>query len=66
MWNCQSEIFSFSKKRIHAFITSWLDYRSSPFLGGEHSDLHHLQFVQNTAAHFLTGQVTQFILFKVS
>ena len=39
----------------HAFITSWLDYCNSLYMGLTHSTLSRLQMVQNAAARLLTG-----------
>ncbi len=43
-----------SKKLVHAFVTSRLDYCSSVFAGLPKSSIKHLQRVQNAAAQMLT------------
>uniref|UniRef100_A0A8C7X0A1 Reverse transcriptase domain-containing protein n=1 Tax=Oryzias sinensis TaxID=183150 RepID=A0A8C7X0A1_9TELE len=40
---------------IHAFITPWLDYCNSLYLGLSQSSLLRLQCVQNAAAHLMVG-----------
>ena len=43
------------EKVIHTFITSWLDYCNSLYLGLPKSLLSRLQLVKNSAARLLTG-----------
>ena len=43
------------EKIIHAFITARLNYCNALYIGVSQSSMSRLQYVQNTAARFLTG-----------